>query len=145
MVFALALAIVLAKGPLTMLVSLGTPAKVPAAAAVPNDNKFVFVVLIIPEVIVNVPLTDKGTFNVTPVALVLLTINEVKTFNEDEKVKEDAKAIVIYACAKKQTIEEYTKKNDFEDMDDETFSEAVEYINKHTQEFEDLYPSLKWW
>lgn len=74
-----------------------------------------------------------------------LTISEVKTFNEDEKVKEDAKAIVIYACAKKQTIEEYTKKNDFEDMDDETFGEAVEYINKHTQEFEDLYKSLKWW
>ena len=74
-----------------------------------------------------------------------LTISEVKTFNEDEKVKEDAKAIVIYACAKKQTIEEYTKKNDFEDMDDETFSEAVEYINKHDQWFEDLYKSLKWW
>ena len=74
-----------------------------------------------------------------------LTISEVKTFNEDENVKEDAKAIVIYACAKKQTIEEYTKKNDFEDMDDETFGEAVEYTNKHPQEFEDLYTSLKWW
>ena len=74
-----------------------------------------------------------------------LTISEVKTFNEDEKIKEDAKAIVIYACAKKQTIEEHTKKNDFEDMDDETFSEAVEYINEHNQEFEDLYTSLKWW
>jgi len=34
--------------------------------------------LIIPDVIVNVPLTDKGTFNVTPVAFELLTVKEVK-------------------------------------------------------------------
>ena len=61
-----------------MLVALGVPAKIPAAVAVPNVNKFVVVVLIIPEVIVNVPLTDKGTLNVTPVALVLLTVNDVK-------------------------------------------------------------------
>jgi hypothetical protein len=27
---------------------------------------------------VNVPLTDKGTFNVTPIAFELLTVNEVK-------------------------------------------------------------------
>ena len=34
--------------------------------------------MIIPDVIVNVPLTDKGTFNVTPVAFELLTVNEFK-------------------------------------------------------------------
>ena len=56
-----------------MLVALGVPAKVPAAVAVPNVNKFVLVVLIIPEVIVNVPLIEIGEFNVTPTALVLLT------------------------------------------------------------------------
>ena len=61
-----------------MLVALGVPAKVPPAVAVPNVNKFVFVVLIIPDVIVNVPLTEIGTFNVTPVAFVLLTVNDVK-------------------------------------------------------------------
>ena len=61
-----------------ILVALGVPAKVPAAVAVPNVNKFVLVVLIIPDVIVKVPLIDKGTFNVTPVAFELLTVKEVK-------------------------------------------------------------------
>lgn len=74
-----------------------------------------------------------------------LTISEVKTFNENEEVKECAKAIVIYACAKKQTIEEFTKRNHFEDMDNETFSEAVDYINNHRQELENLYAQIKWW
>ena len=61
-----------------MLVSLGVPDKVPAAEDVPNVNKFVFVVLIIPEVMFNVPLTDNGVFKVTPVVFVLLTIKFVK-------------------------------------------------------------------
>lgn len=71
-----------------------------------------------------------------------LTISEVKTFNE---IKEVAEEIIFWACVKKQTIEEFTKKNRFEDIDDETFGEAVEYINNHTQEFEDLYAPIKWW
>ena len=74
-----------------------------------------------------------------------LTISEVKTFNENEEVKEVANAIVIYACARKQTIQEFTKKNEFEDIDDETFGEAVEYTNNHRQEIDEFYEELKWW
>ena len=61
-----------------MFVALGVPVKVPAAAAVPNVNKLVFVVVITPEVIVKVPLTDIGRFKVTPPVLLLLTVKEVK-------------------------------------------------------------------
>lgn len=74
-----------------------------------------------------------------------LTISEVKTFNENEEVKEVANAIVIYACAKKQTIEQFTKKNEFSDVEDELFNEAVAYINNHRQEFDKLYELNKWW
>ena len=41
-----------------------------------------------------------------------LTISEVKTFNEDEKVKEGAKAIVIYACARNKTFKIYLLSNE---------------------------------
>lgn len=74
-----------------------------------------------------------------------LTISEVKTFNENEEVKEVANAIVIYACAKKQTIEQFTKKNEFSDVDDELFNEAVKHIGNNQQEFDKLYELNKWW
>ena len=76
--FVLPEAIVLANGPFTIFVALGVPESVPAAVAVPNVSKLVFVVLIKPEVIVNVLLIDNGTLKVTPVALLLFTVNEVK-------------------------------------------------------------------
>jgi hypothetical protein len=61
-----------------MFVADGVPTRIPAAVEVPSVNKLVEVVLIKPDVMVNVPLTDKGTLKVTPVALELLTVNEVK-------------------------------------------------------------------
>lgn len=74
-----------------------------------------------------------------------LTISEVKTFNENEEVKEVANAIVIYACAKKQTIEQFTKKNEFSDVDDKLFNNAVKHIGNNQQEFDKLYELNKWW
>ena len=69
---------VLANGPTIMLVADGVPTRIPAAVEVPSVNKLVEVVLIKPDVMVNVPLTDKGTLKVKPVALELLIVNEVK-------------------------------------------------------------------
>ena len=56
------------------MVALGVATvNVPVVVSVPKCNTLDSVVLIIPELIVKVPLTDKGTFNVTPVALELFT------------------------------------------------------------------------
>ena len=56
----------------------GVTTRVPAAVVVPNVSKLVEVVLIIPLVMVNVPLTDNGFVKVTPVALLLLMLTSTK-------------------------------------------------------------------
>ena len=66
-----------AKGPVIMLVADGVQDNVPAVVAVPKVNKLVADVLISPEVIVKVPDILRGMLNVTPVALVLLTVKFV--------------------------------------------------------------------
>ena len=67
---------VLANGPLIKFVALDVPLKVPANVVVPSLNILVDVVFMIPAVMVNVPLIDIGTLSVTPVALLLLIVNE---------------------------------------------------------------------
>lgn len=75
-----------------------------------------------------------------------LSIKQVVSEDKNiDEIKEVAEAIVIYACAKKQTIEQFTKKNEFSDVDDELFNEAVKHIGNNQQEFDKLYELNKWW